>query len=147
MAIKSRWMSYVVLSTLLLAGFWYIDIQQTLRLKAGIVKLFSPSIEFEDVQLTSLCSGVHSGNPLAASICFDQLRSTRSKIAYRRSLQCENVRQRLKSGLDKDWASAPSGDVYIYLGNEQEMKGFMFHSKECQFVNLDGRIKVFNGEE
>jgi predicted component of type VI protein secretion system len=96
------WVGGVV--TLLLI-FWVVDLPQTVRLKAAIVRMLPLDPESTDSTIRNLCAGSHSGS--AETDCYLAFRSEEAVNAIAddqaRKRKCQQIAQRIESGEEKSW--------------------------------------------
>jgi hypothetical protein len=96
------WVGGVV--TLLLI-FWVVDLPQTVRLKAAIVRILPLDPESMDSTIRNLCVGSHSGS--AVTDCYLAFRSEKAvKVISEdqaRKRKCQRIAQRIESGEEKGW--------------------------------------------
>jgi hypothetical protein len=96
------WVGGVV--TLLLI-FCVVDLPQTVRLKAAIVRILPLDPESMDATIRNLCVGSHSGS--AVTDCYLTLRSEKAvkaiADAQARKRKCQQIAQRIESGEEKGW--------------------------------------------
>ena len=96
------WVGAVV--TLLLI-FWVVDLPQTVRLKAAIVRILPLDPESMDSAIRNLCAGSHSGS--AVTDCYLTFRSEKAVKAIAddqaRKRKCQQIAQRIESGEEKGW--------------------------------------------
>jgi hypothetical protein len=96
------WVGGVV--TLLLI-FCVVDLPQTVRLKAAIVRMLPLDPESMDSAIRNLCAGSHSG--FAVTDCYLAFRSEEAVNAIAddqaRKRKCQQIAQRIESGEEKSW--------------------------------------------
>jgi hypothetical protein len=96
------WVGGVV--TLLLI-FWVVDLPQTVRLKAAIVRVLPLDPESMDSTIRNLCVRSHSGS--AVTDCYPTFRSEKAVKAIAddqaRQRKCQQIAQRIKSREQKGW--------------------------------------------
>ncbi len=88
-----------------LSVFWVVDLPQTVRLKASIVRMLPLDPESMDSTVRNLCAGSHSGS--ATTDCYLTFRSEEAVKAIAeeqaRKRKCQQLSQRIESGEEKDW--------------------------------------------
>jgi hypothetical protein len=96
------WVGGVV--TLLLI-FWVVDLPQTVRLKAAIVRILPLDPESMDSTILNLCADSHSGS--AVTDCYLTFRNEKAVKAIAdnqaRKRECEQIAQRIESVEERGW--------------------------------------------
>jgi hypothetical protein len=155
-----------------LSIFWVVDLPQTVRLKAAIVRILPLDPESRDSTIRNLCAGSHSGS--AMTDCYLAFSSEEAANAISDDLalnvKCQQLAQRMESGEEKDWrraepmsrerlrelvAGEPDPNLerklfddaprYLYVGNDPSIteKGIIwFLPKECEFRSPTERYLV-----
>jgi hypothetical protein len=89
----------------LLLIFWVVDLPQTVRLKATIVRILPLDPESMDSTIRNLCASSHCGS--AVTDCYLTFRSEKAVKAIAddqaRTRKCQQIAQRIESGEEKAW--------------------------------------------
>jgi hypothetical protein len=85
--------------------FWVVDLPQSVRLKAAIVRILPLDPESIDSTIRNLCVGSHSGS--AVTDCYLTFRNEKAVRAIAddqaRKRKCQKIVQRIESGEEKGW--------------------------------------------
>jgi hypothetical protein len=88
-----------------LAIFWVVDLPQTVRLKAAIVRMLPLDPGFMDSTIRNLCAGAHSGSAITDCYMAFYGEEAAKAVADRQEQKmiCQQLVKRLEAGLEKDW--------------------------------------------
>jgi hypothetical protein len=108
-----------------LSIFWVVDLPQTVRLKAAIVRMLPFDPESMDSTIRNLCAGSHSGD--AGFQCYLTFRSEEAAKAIAddqaRKRKCQQLAQRMESGEEKDWIHAQPRSIEDLEESLKQMGG------------------------
>src|SRR6201999_447348 len=96
---------------------WFVDLPQTVRLKATVIKLLPLGPEYVNDTINSLCVASYRGNDNFS--CYFTLHSKEAEEEISKKNKCQAFIKRLASGDDKDWIKT-SDKTYLYAGSDAE---------------------------
>ncbi|WP_338305156.1 hypothetical protein, partial [Bradyrhizobium ottawaense] len=122
-------------AALILAGtFWFVDLPQTVRLKAAIVRILPLPPATKIATIEELCKGAR---PNDSASCYLAFRSEEAEAMAACDKYAEQVRR------SKNWVKT-EGDSYSYRGKDTEFSDLLlfFHPSQCAVVSVAKQIAV-----
>jgi hypothetical protein len=133
---------WTVAALISVGAFWFVDLPETVRFKAAIVRSLPLSPQTMNSTIEALCKGAM---PSTAGGCYAGFYSPEAEaLAF-----CQGFESRLAR--NKDWQKLENGELhYRYSGPDPEVSHYLpsFFPSRCVFSGVEeGRFRVFSLNE
>ena len=116
------------------------DIPQTVRIKAIVIKLLPLSPTKTNEAIRSLCDAAYAESAGGPSTCYYANYDRDAADLVAKQDRCDDFQQRAKADGYKDWYRGNS-ELWLYIGNEEKLKGWWFVPEKCMVINLGGESR------
>lgn len=124
----------IVVALLSAGAFWFVDLPQTIRLKATIIRMLPLAPTTKIATIDELCKGAR---PADAAFCYLAFRSEDAEA----SVSCERFGKQVSRS--ENWVKVDD-DNYLYRGKDPEFAdlGLIYHPSSCAVVSVAKQVSI-----